>query len=108
MTKVLRTLAVGALLAALPLLLQAAEPIYPDVSRAAADIDAALKEAKHSYKRVLIDFGTLRAAKAIMAMLGVDCGPVRTPLRAMSPSESQELYERLRPLDIFVRPLRKP
>ena len=58
--------------------------------------------------RVLIDFGALRAAKAIMAMLGVDCGPVRSPLRPLSPSETLELYERLRPLDIFVRPLRRP
>jgi thioredoxin 1 len=57
MRKLLRTLAAGTLLAALPWLVQAAEPIYPDVSRAAADIDAALKEAKHSYKRVLVDFG---------------------------------------------------
>jgi thioredoxin 1 len=47
----------GSLLAALPLLVQAAEPIYPDVSRANADIDSALKEAKHTHKRVLVDFG---------------------------------------------------
>ena len=37
--------------------LHAAEPIYPDTARAAADIDAALKQAKQSGKRVLVDFG---------------------------------------------------
>jgi thioredoxin 1 len=57
MTRVLRTLITGSMFALCPLLAPAAEPIYPDVSRAAADIDAALKEAKHSYKRVLVDFG---------------------------------------------------
>src|SRR4030081_3731024 len=35
----------------------AAEPIYPDVSRAAADIDAALKQAATTHRRVLVDFG---------------------------------------------------
>ena len=35
----------------------AAEGAYPDVSRAKADIDAALKEAAASRKRVLVDFG---------------------------------------------------
>lgn len=35
----------------------AAGPVYPDVSRAHADIAAALKEAAASRKRVLVDFG---------------------------------------------------
>ena len=35
----------------------AAEAVYPDVSRAHADIAAALKEAAASRKRVLVDFG---------------------------------------------------
>ena len=35
----------------------AAEPTYPEVSRAKADIDAALKQAMASKKRVLVDFG---------------------------------------------------
>ncbi len=36
---------------------QAAGPLYPDVSRAGADLDAALKEAKQAKKRIIIDFG---------------------------------------------------
>lgn len=35
----------------------AAEPIYPDVARARADIDAALARAAATGKRVLVDFG---------------------------------------------------
>jgi len=46
-----------AALAALPLAAPAAGPIYPDVSRANADIEAGLKEAAASHKRVLVDFG---------------------------------------------------
>jgi thioredoxin 1 len=47
---------VAALLLA-PLLALAAEQPFPDVARAKPDIDAALKEAKSSGKRVLVDFG---------------------------------------------------
>jgi thioredoxin 1 len=57
MEKLLRTLTAGIAIAAMPLLAPAAEPIYPDVARANADIESALKEAKQSNKRVLVDFG---------------------------------------------------
>jgi thiol:disulfide interchange protein len=45
------------LLALVPLALLAAGPVYPDVSRARADIDAALKEAAGSNRRVIVGFG---------------------------------------------------
>ena len=35
----------------------AAEPIYPDISKAQGDIDAALKRAAATNRRVLVDFG---------------------------------------------------
>jgi len=44
-------------LAALLPLAAAAAPLYPDPSRADADIAAALREASASHKRVLVDFG---------------------------------------------------
>ena len=48
--------------AALSLLLatsavQAADALYPETSRAPADIEAALKEAARTHRRVLVDFG---------------------------------------------------
>ncbi len=55
MNKTVRKFLVAAALA-LPLAALAA-PLYPDVSRAAADIDAALKEAKQAKKRIIVDFG---------------------------------------------------
>ena len=47
----------GVLLLSLPLAALSAETLYPDVSRAQADLDAALKTAAQSNKRVIVDFG---------------------------------------------------
>jgi len=44
---------------------------------------------------VLLRFGVLRAGKAIMGMIGVDCGPPRSPLTPLSPKERQGLREQL-------------
>lgn len=57
MKSLLHTLLAGAAILALPTLAAAAEPIYPDVARANADIDAAIKEAAQTKRRVLVDFG---------------------------------------------------
>lgn len=48
-----RSLALGLVVLAA----SAVEPMYPDVSRAGADIDAALKLAAQTRRRVLVDFG---------------------------------------------------
>jgi len=89
-----------------------AAPIYHEILRAFAvgDLAAARRAQSKSVEmiRILFDFGPLRAGKAIMAMLGVDCGPVRLPLRALTLLEAQALYERLRHLEIFPQPLRRP
>jgi thioredoxin 1 len=45
------------LLVAATCIVQAAGPLYPDVSRASADIDAALAAAANTGRRVLVDFG---------------------------------------------------
>lgn len=58
--------------------------------------------------KILGEFGFLAASKSVMAMLGVDCGPVRPPVRNLTLQERQALWERLRPLDVFPRPLRRP
>jgi len=52
-----RSLLAFAALAALLPLAALAEALYPDVSRAREDLDAALKEAASAHKRVLVDFG---------------------------------------------------
>jgi N-acetylneuraminate lyase len=55
--------------------------------------------------RVLQEFGFSRASKAMMGLLGVDCGPVRSPLRAMTSMEVKQLREHLQGMDGFARPL---
>ncbi len=89
-----------------------AAPVYHRMLAAAGtgNLEAARTEQFGSavLVRALIDFGGLRAGKAIMKMLGLDCGPVRTPLRPMSRDEEIGLYERLKDLDIFARPLKRP
>ena len=63
-----------------------AAPVYHRMLAAVREgnLEAARREQYESAKlvRALIDFGGLRAGKAIVKMLGLDCGPVRSPLRA--------------------------
>lgn len=47
--------------------------------------------------------GPIRAGKAIMEFLGVNCGPCRLPLRAMSESEVTSLKKDLSDLDFFEK-----
>lgn len=51
--------------------------------------------------------GFLGASKALMGMLGVDCGPIRKPLRNPSPAELDRLYEDLQAFEVFPRPLQR-
>ena len=55
--------------------------------------------------RILQEFGFSRASKAMMRLIGVDCGPVRLPLRAMAEAEVRELARRLEGIEGFSRPL---
>ena len=47
----------AALLASACLACVAAEPMYPAIDRAKADVESALKQAKDAHKRVIVDFG---------------------------------------------------
>lgn len=87
-----------------------AAPVYHRMLAAVAkgDLETARREQFDSVQlvRALIDFGGVRAGKAVVKMLGVDCGPVRPPLRPMTADDEAALYERLKGLDVFTRPLR--
>lgn len=80
------------------------------VALQAGDLETARREQFGSVQlvRALIDFGPLRAGKAIVKRLGVDCGPPRPPIRPMTAEDELALYERLKGLDIFTRPLKRP
>lgn len=57
MRTVLHQFIAAAAIATAALLTNAAQPLYPDISRARPDIEAALKVASQTHRRVLIDFG---------------------------------------------------
>jgi N-acetylneuraminate lyase len=44
---------------------------------------------------VMIRHGGLPAGKAMMKMIGIDCGPVRSPLRNLSPEQLEDLRREL-------------
>jgi N-acetylneuraminate lyase len=87
-----------------------AAPVYRRMMDAfcRSDMEAARLEQLASVQLVqaLVQHGVLRAGKAIMSLLGIDCGPVRPPLRPVSPEETQEIYNKVQLLDVFPRPLR--
>ena len=58
------------------------------------------QEAAGIYK-ILNDYNSLIAGKAIMRHIGVDCGPVRRPLRNLKSSEGSSLLERLQKTSFF-------
>ena len=57
--------------------------------------------------KALTGFGFMPASKAVMAMVGVDCGPVRAPLRNLSTEQLAALAEKLARLDVLSRPMKR-
>lgn len=57
-------------------------------------------EATGIYK-ILNDYNSLIAGKEVMRHIGVDCGPVRRPLKNLSASESTSLLSRLQETSFF-------
>ena len=50
--------------------------------------------------RLLIQYGGLPAGKSVMKLRGLDCGPVRLPLRSLSHQTVQDLFEKLAAIGI--------
>jgi len=80
----------------------AAAPIYMPLLKAFAAGD--LKEARRLQGKardliaIMVRLGGMSAGKAIMKIIGVDCGPVRPPLANLSSAQYAELEEKLKPL----------
>jgi N-acetylneuraminate lyase len=89
-----------------------AAPLYQKLIRVFEkhDLETARAEQGKSIDliKTLGQFGFLAASKCVMAMLGVDCGPVRPPVRDLTLDQRFALWERISPLDIFPRPLVRP
>jgi N-acetylneuraminate lyase len=89
-----------------------AAPIYLRLMRSFESGDIAVARAAQfratEMVRTLAATGFTAASKAVMAMVGVDCGPVRCPLRNLSSAQLTALYEKLATLDVFARLLKPP
>ncbi|MFZ5495458.1 MAG: dihydrodipicolinate synthase family protein [Verrucomicrobiota bacterium] len=76
-----------------------AAPLFHRIIRAfrAGDFEAAGRDQAKAQEfiSVMARFGGLPAGKAIMKLIGVDCGPVRLPLRTLTPAEETTLREGL-------------
>jgi N-acetylneuraminate lyase len=76
-------------------------PLYGRVVQAfdAGDLPAARREQMRAVElvRTLLRFGpaAMAAGKAVMGRLGIECGPVRPPLRSLSPEQATQLDEQL-------------
>jgi N-acetylneuraminate lyase len=84
-----------------------AAPVYTPMF-GGVDDSARRQELAGELIDVLIEFGVLPAGKAIMSMIGIDCGGPRSPLPTLTLDERRSLYERILHLDIFSGPLREP
>jgi len=86
-----------------------AAPIYLRLIAAfeKGDLATARREQFKSVQlaRTLHEFGLMRAGKAVMALLGVNCGQVRPPLNPISGKEIEALRDRMNQLEIFSPPL---
>lgn len=67
----------------------------------------ALQAEATSIYNILGDFNSLVAGKEIMRYVGIDCGPVRRPLSALTKAESATLHDRLRKTTFFERETRE-
>jgi len=87
-----------------------AGPHYLRLMRAfeAGDLAAARKAQLQATEmvKILASFGFMAASKAVMALIGVDCGPVRPPLRNLWAAELAALAEQLASFDVLARPLK--
>jgi N-acetylneuraminate lyase len=83
-----------------------AAPLYHRIldAFAAGDLEAARHEQSLSVRmvRAIAAHGFLGASKALMKPLGVDCGPVRSPLRNVSEDTLRRLLDELEPLDVLA------
>ena len=82
-----------------------AAPLYLRIMKAHAAGDHATAEREQAKARAFIDvmnhFGGQPAGKAIMKLIGLDCGPVRLPMRALSPANESALRAALEAQGFF-------
>lgn len=89
-----------------------AAPLYHAIIAAFASGDLAaartLQLKSVRLVEILAEYGVLAAGKALMALSGVECGPVRPPNRPLSESEIASLRQRVSALGLLSHPCASP
>jgi N-acetylneuraminate lyase len=84
-----------------------AAPIHQRLLAAFASGDYAEAEMQQDFVQSIVatfvPFGPREAQKAIMSLIGQDCGPCRLPLRSLSLPQSEDLREKLVAIGFFDR-----
>lgn len=82
-----------------------AAPVYHRIMRAHAAGDLATAELEQARACAMIDtmvrFGGQPAGKVIMKLIGIDCGPVRLPMRALTAADESALRSTLEAQGFF-------
>lgn len=82
-----------------------AAPIYVNLIRAYHQGD--MQKAAHYQQKsrqivdILIRYGGMACGKAIMKLIGIDCGPMRLPLKSLEPQQVKQLEADLHAIDFF-------
>lgn len=80
-------------------------PLYHKIiaAHASGDSEAAQSLQMKSVKLVqlLVQYGVLPAGKALMSLVGADCGPVRPPVRRLSDEQKARLFRQVEVLGII-------
>ena len=82
-----------------------ASPLYLKIMKAAADGDLTTARAEQAKSQDFIAIvsaaGGLAAGKAVMKMIGIDCGQVRLPMRALTTEQTVRLRSELERIKFF-------
>jgi N-acetylneuraminate lyase len=80
-------------------------PVFQEIIAAfeKGDLAAARERqaAANAVIQIFIRYGGLPAGKAMMKMIGVDCGPVRIPLRSLTAKQESQLRGELEAVGFF-------
>ena len=83
-----------------------AAPVYHKIQAAFWDGDLAVarqyQDQVIAMVRLIAKYGVVPSQKAIMKMIGLDCGPARLPLQTLSPAQEKTLQEELEQIDFFA------
>lgn len=87
-----------------------AAPLYQRImeTHKSGDIAIARKEQSRAMElvHVLKKYDVIPAGKSVMRMIGLDCGPVRLPLRTLTDEQCDELHAELERIGFFTYSLR--